>query len=80
STKISKKLSDKDVSAQSQVQRLLSESINGISDIKVMGLENQVCKDWKNRFHMQLQNAEKRAIWVSAVNTTASAIQFILPI
>ncbi|MCB4848646.1 peptidase domain-containing ABC transporter [Bacillus tropicus] len=80
STKISKKLSDKDVSAQSQVQRLLSESINGISDIKVMGLENQVFKDWKNRFHMQLQNAEKRAIWVSAVNTTASAIQFILPI
>ncbi|HDR7624976.1 ABC-type bacteriocin/lantibiotic exporter with double-glycine peptidase domain [Bacillus sp. RC242] len=80
STKISKKLSDKDVSAQSQVQRLLSESINGISDIKVMGLENQVFKDWKDRFHTQLKNAEKRAIWISSVNTTAAAIQFILPI
>ncbi|MDN3427400.1 peptidase domain-containing ABC transporter [Microbacterium sp. APC 3898] len=80
STKVSKKLSDQDVSAQSKVQRILSESINGISDIKVMGLENIVFSEWNGLFHDQLKTAEKRSIWVSSVNTVASSVQFILPV
>lgn len=80
STKISKKLSDQDVSAQSKVQRILSESIHGISDIKVMGLEKQVFTEWRALFHNQLKSAEKRAIWVSSINTVASSVQFILPV
>ena len=80
STKVSKRLSDQDVSAQSKVQRILSESINGISDIKVMGLEKQVFQEWQTLFHQQVKSAEKRTIWVSSINTVASAFQFILPI
>ncbi|ETP67277.1 hypothetical protein G159_19210 [Planococcus glaciei CHR43] len=80
STKVSRKLSDQDVSAQSKVQRILSESINGISDIKVMGLENMVFSEWKGLFHGQLKTAEKRSIWVASINTVASSVQFILPV
>ena len=80
STKVSKKLSDQDVSAQSKVQRILSESINGISDIKVMGLEKMVFSEWRGLFHNQLRSAEKRSIWVSSINTVASSVQFILPV
>ncbi|MFJ7755847.1 peptidase domain-containing ABC transporter [Peribacillus muralis] len=80
STKISKKLSDQDVSAQSKVQRILSESINGISDIKVMGLEQVVYAEWRGLFHNHLKSAEKRLIWVSSINTIASSVQFILPV
>lgn len=80
STKVSKKLSDQDVSAQSKVQRILSESINGISDIKVMGLEKNVFSEWRGLFHNQLKSAEKRSIWVSSINTVASSVQFTLPV
>jgi ABC-type bacteriocin/lantibiotic exporter with double-glycine peptidase domain len=80
STKVSKKLSDQDVSAQSKVQRILSESINGISDIKVMGLEKAVFTEWQGLFHHQLKSAEKRSIWVSSINTVASSVQFVLPV
>lgn len=80
STKVSKKLSDQDVSAQSKVQRILSESINGVSDVKVMGLEKMVFSEWRGLFHTQLKSAEKRAIWVSSINTVASSVQFILPV
>ena len=80
STSISRKLSDKEISAQSQVQRLLSESINGIGDVKVMGLENQVYDDWSGKFNQQLIHAEKRSVWTSLINTIATSVQFILPI
>ncbi|WP_338754919.1 peptidase domain-containing ABC transporter [Bacillus sp. FJAT-52991] len=80
STSVSRKLADKEISAQSQVQRILSESINGISDVKVMGLENQVYSDWFEKFNLQLMHAEKRAIWTSLINTIAASVQFILPI
>ena len=80
STTVSKKLADKEVSAQAQVQRILSESINGISDVKVMGLEKQVYKEWKERFGSQLIHAEKRSIWTALMNTLAGSIQFILPL
>ncbi|APH07158.1 peptidase C39 [Bacillus weihaiensis] len=80
STSVSRKLADKEVSSQSQVQRVLSESINGISDVKVMGLENQVYNDWFDKFNRQLFHAERRSVWTSLINTVASSIQFILPI
>ncbi|HEF1898476.1 peptidase domain-containing ABC transporter [Bacillus cereus group sp. MYBK108-2] len=80
STTVSKKLADKEVSAQAQVQRILSESINGISDVKVMGLEKQVYKEWQERFGSQLIHAEKRSIWTALMNTLAGSIQFILPL
>ncbi|MDQ0216376.1 ABC-type bacteriocin/lantibiotic exporter with double-glycine peptidase domain [Oikeobacillus pervagus] len=80
STSVSRKLADKEISAQSQVQRILSESINGISDVKVMGLENQVYNDWFKKFSLQLMHAEKRSIWTSLINTIATSVQFILPI
>ncbi|MGG3805396.1 peptidase domain-containing ABC transporter [Metabacillus fastidiosus] len=80
STSVSRKLADKEISSQSHVQRLLSESINGIGDVKVMGLENQIFDDWSKKFSQQLIHAEKRSVWTSLVNTVATSVQFILPI
>ncbi|PGS85451.1 peptidase C39, partial [Bacillus anthracis] len=54
--------------------------INGISDVKVMGLEKQVYKEWQERFGSQLIHAEKRSIWTALMNTLAGSIQFILPL
>lgn len=79
STKLTQKLSTKDISNQSQVQKILSESIHGITDIKFMGLEEKFFKDWKMLFEKQLKSSEQKGIWSSFLNSFPSSIQFILP-
>lgn len=73
-------ITNKDVTNQSKVQKVLTESINGISDIKVMGLEQSFFNEWKTHFDHQLKSSEKRSLWNTTLNIIPSAIQFGLPI
>lgn len=79
-TKIIKKLSDKNVTSQSEVQKYLSEHIYGISDVKMLGNESVVFDDWQTKFNEQLITAEKRSIWTSGIHSFSSSVQIILPI
>lgn len=74
------RITNKDVTNQSKVQRILTESINGISDIKVMGLEQTFYDEWKYHFDKQLHSSEKRSIWNTVLNIIPSTILFGLPI
>ncbi|MFJ6264722.1 peptidase domain-containing ABC transporter [Lysinibacillus xylanilyticus] len=80
STKISRKLAEKEVSHQARVQGILSESLNGIGDVKVMGMEKSVYEQWHKVFKKQIKYAERRSIWTMFINTIATALQFILPV
>ncbi|WP_102275105.1 peptidase domain-containing ABC transporter [Cytobacillus massiliigabonensis] len=79
-TGITHAITNKDVTNQSKVQQVLTESIHGISDIKVMGLENVFFNEWKKNFENQLNSSEKRSIWNNTLNIIPSAIQFAIPI
>lgn len=80
STSITHRITSKDVTNQTKVQNILAESINGVSDIKVMGLEDRFYREWKESFKLQLKSSEKRSIWTTTLNILPSTIQFILPI
>lgn len=79
-SRLLKNLSDKQISEQADVQSYLSEKIYGISDVKMMGLESMVFKNWKEKFNLQLQTAEKMSIWTSSLVAISTSIQFILPL
>lgn len=80
STTISRKLADQEINFQAKGQGVLSEALNGIGDVKVMGMEQNIYTKWHDVFKNQLKFAEKRAIWTMFINTIAMALQFILPI
>ncbi|MFG6113696.1 peptidase domain-containing ABC transporter [Halobacillus sp. MO56] len=80
STNITRKLTNNDVSAQAKVQSFLSESIHGVCDVKMMGIEKNVFKNWRQLFHEQLKASEKKSIWTSLLHTITRSTQFILPV
>jgi ABC-type bacteriocin/lantibiotic exporter with double-glycine peptidase domain len=80
STNITHRITSKDVTNQTKVQNILAESINGVSDIKVMGLEDKFFHEWKDAFKLQLKSSERRSIWTTVLNILPSTIQFGLPI
>lgn len=80
STRTTHRITNEDVNNQSQVQKLLSESIYGISDIKAMGLEEKFFNEWKGEFNKQLHSSQARSVWNSTLSLIPSTIQFSLPI
>lgn len=80
STRITYALSSKDVINHSKVQQILSESINGIADIKMMGVEQNLHTEWKSSFLNQLKSSERANIWSTLLNVIPSSVQFGLPL
>lgn len=79
-TMITKRFSSHEVTAQTKTQSFLTECIYGITDIKLLGGENQLFRSWSHLFRNQLQITEKRSIWVSMLDSFSSGIQFIMPL
>lgn len=80
STHITHNITNQDVTNQAKVQQVMTEAINGITDIKVMGLEKKFYKEWLGNFHKQLKSSERRSIWMTLLNIPPSTVQFILPL
>ncbi|HDR4603331.1 MULTISPECIES: peptidase domain-containing ABC transporter [Bacillus] len=78
--RVVRKLSDDNVSNQVKVQSILFENLNGISDIKMLGLEKQIHKEWQNKFNNQLKTTEKLNIWTSIIQSLSNSVQFIIPL
>jgi ABC-type bacteriocin/lantibiotic exporter with double-glycine peptidase domain len=79
-TRTLKGLSDKTVTAQGEVQKYLSEHIYGISDVKMLGHEDIVYQNWRDKYDIQLKATEKSGIWLSSLHSLSSAITFVLPL
>lgn len=77
---IIKRLSDENVANQSEVQSILSDTIKGISDVKMLGLENKMFEEWKNKFKLQIVSSEKLSIVNSSLQSITSSIQMIVPL
>ncbi|PZE20047.1 peptidase domain-containing ABC transporter [Paenibacillus xerothermodurans] len=80
SSRLVKRLSDRSVASQSKTQSYLTENITGITDIKVLGLENKVFRQWKELFQGQLHAAEKQSLLSAALDSFSSGMYFIIPL
>ncbi len=79
-TRVLKNFSDQTVSAQGEVQKYLSEHIYGISDVKMIGHENVIYQNWKDKYAIQLNATEKSGIWNSSIQALSNSIHFVLPL
>lgn len=79
-TRILKKLNERNISSQTKVQSFVSESINGILDVKVHGLEEKTIVNWQELFHKQLQDTFNLNLWNGTIQSLTSTIQFIIPL
>lgn len=79
-TAIIKKLSDQNVSNQSDVQIVLADSIKGITDVKMLGLEEKMFENWYQKFKEQIFTTERLNMWNSLIQSFTSAIQMIIPL
>lgn len=80
STQWVKKLSAQTLSVQVKTQSYLTESIHGIGDIKVLGAEQKVFKQWQTLFHNQLHFAQKQNNLTALLESFTVGIQFITPL
>ncbi|MGE7021907.1 peptidase domain-containing ABC transporter [Solibacillus cecembensis] len=78
--KILKKLNEKNISSQSKVQAVTAESINGILDIKIFGMESNFLGDWRNLFQRQLKDSFNLNLWNGVIQSLTGSIQFIVPL
>ncbi|MFF2444987.1 peptidase domain-containing ABC transporter [Priestia megaterium] len=78
SSKVTKNLSNIDVNTQTKVQNLLTESITGITDVKMMGLEEEILSNWNHEYKKQLTNTQRKNIWSGSINAISVSFQFIL--
>ncbi len=79
-TRIIKTLSDENVSQQADVQTILADSINGISDIKMLGLENTMFDNWLEKFSKEVRTSERLNVWSGGIQAITSSIQLIVPL
>lgn len=79
-TKILKNFSEKTVLSQSSVQKLLSDNIYGISDVKMIGNEETIYSEWLTKYRDQLLISEKNNVWNTLIQSVSSSIQFVLPV
>lgn len=80
STKFIRQISDKNLTDQSKTQSYLTESIYGVADVKILGIENKIFENWQKRFKRYLKTAQKRNFLTSALDSIGNSIEFITPL
>ncbi|ADG07480.1 peptidase domain-containing ABC transporter [Kyrpidia tusciae] len=79
-TGVSRRLTAREVTAQVQTQSYLSESLQSVLDIKVLGMEGDTVKGWRGLFDEQLRSTWRRQLWMALFDTVSSSLQYILPL
>ncbi|SIQ61534.1 peptidase domain-containing ABC transporter [Priestia flexa] len=80
STKLIRNLASKNVVIQTKTQSYLTESIQGICDVKVLGAEKNIFKNWSSLFNQQLMVSQKQSFITSTLESFGLGIQFITPL
>ncbi|MFD2308253.1 peptidase domain-containing ABC transporter [Enterococcus termitis] len=73
-------ITNKELIAQSKVQRILVELFEGMETIKSSGSENEFYTKWRNEFKNQISLRAEKSRFSTWVRTIQTSIQFILPI
>lgn len=73
-------ITNKELIAQSKVQRILVELFEGMETVKSSGSENQFYAKWRNEFKNQIMLRAEKNRFSTWVRTIQTSIQFILPI
>lgn len=73
-------ITNKELIAQSKVQRILVELFEGMETVKSSGSENQFYTKWWNEFKNQIMLRAEKNRFSTWVRTIQTSIQFILPI
>lgn len=77
---ISQRLSRQEISTQTELYGFLSEHIQNITDVKVLGTEKEAIAKWKLLFSKQLAATEKKSVWISILSSHTITLQLILPL
>ncbi|SDZ16259.1 peptidase domain-containing ABC transporter [Thermoactinomyces sp. DSM 45892] len=80
STRLTRKLTDQQISANTKTQAYLTENIFGICDVKVLGAEEKVFHVWQGLFRNQLETNKKYGLLSAVFDTISGGIQFITPL
>ena len=80
STRFIRQISDKNLTDQSKTQSYLTESIYGISDVKVLGVEEKIYEKWHGLFKKYLKTSQKQSFLSTSLESIGSSFQFITPI
>lgn len=73
-------ITNKELIAQSKVQRILVELFEGMETVKSSGSENQFYSKWRKEFKNQIMLRAEKNRFSTWVRTIQTSIQFILPI
>ncbi|WP_321385831.1 peptidase domain-containing ABC transporter [uncultured Enterococcus sp.] len=73
-------ITDKELLAQSRVQRILVELFEGMETVKSSGSEKQFYKKWLTNFKQQIDLRVEKDRFSTWVRTIQTSIQFILPV
>lgn len=73
-------ITNKELIAQSKVQRILVELFEGMETVKSSGSEQQFYTKWRNEFKNQIMLRAEKNRFSTWVRTIQTSIQFILPI
>lgn len=73
-------ITNKELIAQSKVQRILVELFEGMETVKSSGSENQFYSKWRQEFKNQIMLRAEKNRFSTWVRTIQTSIQFILPI
>ncbi|MBO0422362.1 ATP-binding cassette domain-containing protein [Enterococcus plantarum] len=73
-------ITNKELIAQSKVQRILVELFEGMETVKSSGSENQFYTKWRSEFKNQIMLRAEKNRFSTWVRTIQTSIQFILPI
>ena len=73
-------ITDKELIAQSNVQRILVEFFEGMETVKSSGSEKQFYSKWHKEFKKQILLRAQKGRFSTWVRTIQTSIQFILPI
>lgn len=76
----SRKLSEHEAAAQSDVQRSYIEIFSGIETIKSLSLEQHFLERWSNRLEAQLAVQRRRGNLTAALSSLSGTLVFILPL
>lgn len=79
-TRVTRRLTAREVTAQVHTQSYLSESIQSVADIKVLGAEKDVVKRWRELFQGQLRATWRRQVWMALFDAASGSLQYILPL
>ncbi|MGL4696844.1 peptidase domain-containing ABC transporter [Enterococcus larvae] len=73
-------ITDKELLAQSRVQRILVELFEGMETVKSSGSEKQFYNKWLGNFRQQIDLRVEKDRFSTWVRTIQTSIQFILPV